>query len=72
MYAVRCTCMRYDVHVCNYELYECGSIHIFVISIYICAVRCLYVEFRCISVRFDNFVRDGPGGGGGGTRRKIG
>ena len=26
---------------------------------YIYAVRCLYVEFRCICVQFDNFVRNG-------------
>ena len=26
---------------------------------YIYTVRCLYVEFRCICVRFDNFVRNG-------------
>ena len=45
--------------MCNFELYECGSIYIFVISMYIYTVRCLYVEFRCICVRFDNFVRNG-------------
>ena len=45
--------------MCNFELYECGSIYIFVISMYIYAVRCLYVEFRFICVRFDNFVRNG-------------
>ena len=59
MYAVRCTCMRYDVHMCNFDLYECGSIYIFLISMYIYTVRCLYVEFRCICVQFDNFVRNG-------------
>ena len=52
MYAVRCTCMRYDVHMCNFDLYECGSMYIY-------AVRCLYVKFRCICVQFDNFVRNG-------------
>ena len=45
--------------MCNFELYECGSTYIFVISMYIYTVRCLYVEFRCICVRFDNFVRNG-------------
>ena len=59
MYAVRCTCMRYDVHMCNFDLYECGSIYIFLISMYIYMVRCLYVEFRCICVRFDDFSRNG-------------
>ena len=59
MYAVRCKCMRYDVHMCNFDLYECGSIYIFLISMYIYTVRCLYVEFRCICVQFDNFVRNG-------------
>ena len=59
MYAVRCTCMRYDVHMCNFDLYECSSIYIFLISMYIYTVRCLYVEFRCICVWFDNFVRNG-------------
>ena len=45
--------------MCDFELYECGSIYIFVISMYIYTIRCLYVEFRCICVRFDNFVRNG-------------
>ena len=26
---------------------------------YICTVQCLYVEFRYMCVRFDNFVRNG-------------
>ena len=30
MYAVRYSCMRYDVHMCNFEWYECGF------NIYIC------------------------------------
>ena len=38
MYAVRCTCMRYDVHMCNLDLYECGSIYIFLI-------QCIYIRF---------------------------
>ena len=59
MYAVGYTSTRYDVHTCNFELYECGSIYIFVISMYIYTVQCLYVEFRCMCVRFDNFVRNG-------------
>ena len=45
--------------MCNFELYECGSIYIFVISMYIYTVWCLYVKFHCIWVRFDNFVRNG-------------
>lgn len=57
IYAVRCTCMH--VHISNFELYECGSIYIFVILMYIYTVRCLYVEFCCIYAEFDNFVRDG-------------
>ena len=42
MYAVRCTCMRYDVHMCNFDLYECGSI-------------CIYL-FQCIYMRFDVYM----------------
>ena len=58
-YAIRCTWMRYEVHMFNFELYECGSIYILVISMYIYTVRCLYVEFRRIRVRVYNFVRNG-------------
>ena len=28
--AVRCTRMRYDVCICNFELYGCGSIYIYI------------------------------------------
>ena len=49
--------MRFDIYICNFELCECGSIYIFVISVYIYTVRCLYIEFRFICVRFDNLWR---------------
>ena len=62
MYAVRCTCMQYDVHMCKISngmnAVRYCSIYIFVISMYIYTVQCLYVEFRCMCVRFDKFVRN--------------
>ena len=41
------------------RLYTGYWIHIFVISMYIYTLRCLYVEFRRICVWVYNFVRNG-------------
>ena len=49
MYAVRCTCMRYDVHMCNFDLYECGSIYIFLI-------QCIYMRFDVYMLNFVVYV----------------
>ena len=63
---IQCICTRFDIHACG-TMFICvisngmnvGSINIFVIAMYIYTVQRLYVEFRCMCVRFDNFVRNG-------------
>ena len=41
--------MRYDVHMCNFDLYECGSI-------YICLFQCIYMRFDVYMLNFVVYV----------------